>query len=136
MRKNESVGGSSQNRLGNALFLGLPISLLLTLLGLLLCSVLLTYSSLSEGVATLQAQFLSPVAVLIGAILSGGRACTKGWLSGFLLALFYGVVLYAFRSFGYGVFAIDGGFLWTLLGVFLAGVLGGILGINWFGRKC
>jgi len=35
-----------------------------------------------------------------------------------------------------GVFTIDGGFLWTLLGVFLAGVLGGILGINWLGRKC
>lgn len=136
MRKNESVGNSSPNRLGNALFLGLPITLLLTLLGLLLFSLLLTYSSLSEGMAELLAQFLSPVAVFIGAVFLGGRACTKGWLSGFLLAFFYSVVLYAFRSFGYGVFAMNGGFLWTLLGIFPSGVLGGILGINWFGKKC
>lgn len=136
MRKNDSAVTSSQNRLGNTLFLGLPVALLLTLFGLLLFSVLLAYSGLSETVAEWLSRFLSPVAVFIGALLLGGRSCTKGWLSGILLALFYGVVLYAFRAFGYGTFNVSGSFLLTLLWTFLAGVLGGSLGINWFGKRC
>ena len=136
MRKNDNSSASGQNRLGNALFLGLPVALLLTLFGLLLFSVLLAYTGLSEDMAFLLTRILSPVAVFVGALVLGGRSCTKGWLSGVLLALFYVLTVYLFRSFVYGVFTLDGAFLLTLLWTVPAGVLGGSLGINQFAKKC
>lgn len=136
MRKNDSGSASSQNRLGNTLFLGLPISLLLTLFGILILSVLLAYTGVSEPMAELLSRLLSPIAVFIGAFVLGARSCTKGWCSGILLALFYAVVLYAFRAFGYGFFNMDGAFLLTIGFTLCAGILGGSLGINLLGKRC
>lgn len=136
MRKTDASADAPQNRLGNTLFLGLPISLLLTVLGLLLLSLLLAYTGLSEQAADLISRLLSPITVFIGALVLGGRCSSKGWLSGILLGLFYAVVLYAFRSFGYGCFSVDGAFLVSVLLTLAAGILGGSLGINLFSRRC
>ncbi len=129
------VPATAPNRLGNALFLGLPIALLLTLLGLVLLSVLLTVSDLSDPTATFWARLLSPVAVFLASLILGARAQTKGWLSGILLGAFYAIVTYLLRTALFQVGSLDGPFLLTVLMTLAAGILGGSMGINLFGKK-
>ena len=127
---------SAPNRWGNALFLGLPLALLITLLGLVLLSVLLTFTELSDPAAEFWARLLSPLSVFLAALIPGARSQTKGWLSGILLAAFYMMVTYLLRTALFQVGTLDTPFLLTLLMTLAAGILGGSLGINLFGKRC
>ena len=126
----------TDNRLGNALFLGLPVALLLTLLGLGILAVLLTVTDLSDPTASFWARLLSPLTVFLASLILGGRAQTKGWLSGVLLGAFYVLVTYLLRTALFRAGSPDTPFLVTVLMTLAAGILGGSLGINLRGKRC
>ena len=112
------------------IFKGVGISIIVTLIALLIFSVILTYTNVSENT-------ISPVVIVVTAlsILCGSSFSTKnikknGMINGGLIGLIYLLILYMISSILNWKFSLNMQSLIMILVGTTFGVLGGIIGVN------
>ena len=85
-----------------SLLKGLLISIAITLIGMLLLALWVTFSTLSDSVLTWMNQLLKLAAIIPGVCAAVGRAGHRGFATGAALGLIYAIV-------GYGLYLALGG---------------------------
>lgn len=109
---------------------GLGISIMVTLIGIFLFAVLLTYTNISESTIPIVIIAISFVGILIGATISTRKISKNGMMNGGIIGGTYVILLYLLSSllgagFSFNIYTI----IMMIAGI-IAGLLGGILGIN------
>ncbi len=112
------------------IFKGVLISILITLFFLFVLSVILTYTNISETVIPVSIIVITCVSVLMGSLLTTKAMKRKGMLYGGVIGGIYIILLYLISSiisqgFGLNIYSI----LMIIFSI-IAGMFGGILGIN------
>ena len=112
------------------IFKGVLISILITLFFLLVLSAILTYTNISETVIPVSIIVITAVSILMGSLLTTKRMKKKGMLYGGVIGVIYIILIYIVSSliskgFGLNVYSI----LMIIFSI-IAGMFGGILGIN------
>lgn len=109
---------------------GLGISFIFTLVGILIFSIILTYSNISEAITPIVLVAISAISILIGATISTRRINKNGMLHGGIIGGVYVIILYLISSILNTGFQVN---VYTILMIILgmiAGLIGGIIGIN------
>lgn len=109
---------------------GSIISIILTIIMLLIFSIILAYTNVSESAATPVVFCITIISILAGSIISVRRAKKNGLVNGAIVGGIYILTIYILSSiftttFGLNMYAI----IMIILSV-LAGILGGIIGVN------
>ena len=131
---NNSKGGivveNSQENLYVKILKGLFISFCITLIGILIFSIVLTYSNISETTVPIVIIAISFVSILIGSTISTRKISKNGMVNGGIIGGIYLIMIYSISSIISGNFALNMySIIMIILGI-LAGLIGGILGIN------
>lgn len=126
--------GDLKENAGSNIFLlmlkGLAISVGLTLLMILVLSMILSFTSVSENVIMPAVIFISSFCILIGGFLVAKRMENKGIVYGSILGLIYMLILYLVSSLINFNFSLNlNSFIMIALGI-VGGAIGGILGVN------
>ncbi len=112
------------------LILGVITSMLITMLGLLIYAIILSYTSLSEASIPIVIIAISFVSILISSTITV-RKCTKnGMLNGGIIGGIYISILYIISSTLNTGFNVNIYTIVMIIASIAAGVLGGIIGIN------
>jgi len=109
---------------------GLAISFATTLIGILIYSVLLTYSNISENTIPIVIIAITFLSILIGATISTRKVSKNGMINGGIIGGIYVLMLYLVSSIINTGFNVN---MYTIIMIALgiiAGLIGGILGIN------
>lgn len=109
---------------------GSIISILISLILLLITAVILTYTNVSESVIPGAIIIISALSILIGSILSSMNIKKNGLLNGLLVGLIYMAVIYLISSITITGFNINLKTIIMLVASGLAGIVGGIIGVN------
>lgn len=112
------------------IFKGVITSVIINLILLLLLSIVLTYSNVSETVIPISIVIISGVSILIGSLLITKSMRRNGIMYGGIIGIIYIMLLYIISSivskgFGVNIYSI----LMIIFSV-IAGMFGGILGVN------
>ena len=131
---NNSKGGivveNSQENLYVKILKGLFISFCITLIGILIFSIVLTYSNISETTVPIVIIAISFVSILIGSTILTRKISKNGMVNGGIIGGIYIIMIYSISSIISGNFALNMySIIMIILGI-LAGLIGGILGIN------
>lgn len=116
------------------IIIGSIIAIIITIVGLLVFSILLANTNINENTMVPVITILSAVSILIGSLVSISKIRKKGILNGALVGLIYISAIYIISS------CINNNFLLTtnsfiLIGAaIIAGMLGGIIGVNLFAK--
>lgn len=121
---------NSQENLYVKILKGLFISFCITLIGILIFSIVLTYSNISETTVPIVIIAISFVSILIGSTISTRKISKNGMVNGGIIGGIYIIMIYSISSIISGNFALNMySIIMIILGI-LAGLIGGILGIN------
>ena len=109
---------------------GCIISIIITLVFLLIFSVILTYTSVSENIQKPVIIVISTISVLIGASISSLKLKKRGIINGGIIGFLYIISIYFLSSitltgFNLNIYSI----IMILFNIF-AGMIGGIIGVN------
>ncbi|MCF6092753.1 TIGR04086 family membrane protein [Microaerobacter geothermalis] len=108
---------------------GLFYTLLIVIIGSLLTALILKLTSVREASIPYFTYGINTLALLIGGFIAGKRSQQRGWYSGGLTGLMYGIVILLI-----GFLAFDAIISWIFLAYilvsFVLGAIGGILGVN------
>lgn len=108
----------------------LILSILLTFIALLLLSAVLNFTDVSENIISPSIIVISSVCIMIGSFIVSKKIKEKGILNGAILGILYMFVLYIISSIANGSFALNVSSL-AMIGIgVIAGIFGGILGVN------
>lgn len=111
-----------------ALTQGLLLSVLVTMLGSGLCGLVISLTNWEGTSAALQS--INYLSIAVGGLLAGRLAGKTGWMHGGLVGLLYMLVANMLLS-GEGIAGLGVAvFSLRLLAGFLAGAIGGMLGVN------
>ncbi|BAB04949.1 TIGR04086 family membrane protein [Halalkalibacterium halodurans] len=119
---------------GPALLMGLLTIMIVVLSFSLLASLIVHFSSLTEMSFQWAILAIAFIALFLGGAVAGAKTKERGWMIGALTALFFSLVTFLIMFLGYNTtfttsqMLIHGGYL-------LAGMLGGIIGVNFSGGK-
>ena len=117
---------------GNAIkiLLGSGISFLISLVLLLAISIVLTYTNISENIITVSVIVISALSILIGSIISALNINKNGILNGALVGAIYMITIYVLSSIFVSGFEMNVQSM-VMIGLsILAGMIGGIIGVN------
>ncbi len=112
------------------IFIGALISMALSVLFMCILAVFVFFLNVSDRTTSMLIFALSAIAVFLGALFLAKNIPSRGLLNGLLLAVIYFLALSAISLAVTGKISLDSTNLFRLLGTLLAGMLGGILGIN------
>lgn len=108
----------------------LILSILLTFIALLLLSAVLNFTDVSENIISPSIIVISSVCIMIGSFIVSKKIKEKGILNGAILGILYMFVLYIISSIANVSFALNVSSL-AMIGIgVIAGIFGGILGVN------
>ena len=112
------------------IFKGIIISILITLILLFLFSIILTYTNIGENVIPAVIIIATVISILIGSSISTIKIKRNGIINGGIIGLVYILGIYLISSiaqmgFGINVYSI----IMIILSI-LAGMIGGIVGVN------
>lgn len=108
----------------------LILSILLTFIALLLLSAVLNFTDVSENIISPSIIVISSVCIMIGSFIVSKKIKEKGILNGAILGILYMFILYIISSIANGSFALNVSSL-AMIGIgVIAGIFGGILGVN------
>ncbi len=102
----------------------------LTVAVLLLASLLLTYTPVSETMIPAIAIMVAVLAAAVAGITASRSVKNRGWLTGSVAGVLYSIILYLFSSLAGNGFHFNAYVVIMLIVSFFAGAIGGILGIN------
>ena len=109
---------------------GSIVAIIITLIGLLILSLVLAYTSANENVSLPTIIAITAISIRIGSIISSKKISKKGMLSGGIVGLIYISTIYVLSSiivtgFGFNMYTL------IMFAVsIIAGVIGGIIGVN------
>lgn len=109
---------------------GSIIAIIITVIGLLILSLVLAYTNISEKVSTPIIIAVMCLSVIIGSIVSSKNIKEKGLINGGIVGFIYIIVIYLLSSIVLGDFSMN---LYCIISIILAiigGILGGIIGVN------
>ena len=109
---------------------GVGISLLATIIGLIIFSILLTFTEISEQTINPVIIVITAISILIGSSIGNIKIKKNGLLNGALIGVFYMVIVYLISSILNWDFSLNiTSIIFIIVGI-LFGVLGGIIGVN------
>lgn len=125
---NKIVENSSKG--GMVLLKGIIISFALTLISVFIFSIVLTYTNITESTIFPVIVFITALSILIGSSLSTIKINKNGILNGGAIGLIYILMLYLISSLTSTGFALTTQAIILMLSATVAGMLGGIVGVN------
>lgn len=112
------------------IFRGTFIGLLLTFILIIIFTIILTYTKLSEGLIPLINSIIMILGITSGAILTSKKIERKGWLSGGLIGIFYFLIILIISRIFIKDFSIDKYLFIKGFIAIITGCIGGMIGIN------
>ena len=125
-----------ENYQGNAtrttkyIFKGVGIAIVSTMILLLIFSILLTYTNISENTITPVIIVVTGISILFGSSIENRNIKKKGILNGAAIGGIYILILYLISSILNWKFSINLQSLIMLIVGIIFGILGGIIGVN------
>ena len=105
------------------------MSYILTLIILLIFSVLVTYTSLSESFADITVACATYISTAACGFFASSNTSKKGWLTGSIAGLAYILILFVIALLK-GNYTVGTGTIISLIICALTGAIGGVIGIN------
>lgn len=112
------------------LLLGSVISIVITLIGLLIYSCLLTYTGIFENTIPTVTIIISAVSILIGSLIAMSKTKKNGIINGALVAIIYFLVIYLLSSIIERNFSLNFRSIIMITLCIITGAIGGIIGVN------
>lgn len=109
---------------------GSILSIVLTIAGLLIYSIILVNTEISENTINYVVIGITSISILIGSILSISKIEKKGILNGAIVGGIYVVVIYLLSSIINSNFNINLSAIILMTASIIAGMIGGIIGVN------
>lgn len=110
--------------------ISLLISFLITIVGICLSSCIFAYTSINDRHLQTFVFGIILFSVLVGAMILSKKIKQKGLIFGGIFGIIYCLIIYISSAIAYTGFFISNTLLMYLLISFLAGVVGGIIGVN------
>ena len=121
--------GTITNNIKN-IFKGVGIALLTTIILLLIYSLVLTYTNVSENTITPVIIVITATCILLGSSIGNKKIRKNGLLNGGAIGGIYILILYLISSIWNWKFALNIQSLIMILAGIIFGVIGGIIGVN------
>lgn len=112
------------------IFLGIGISIGLTLILLFVFSAVLTYTSMSEETIEPMIIGITGISILAGSSITTAKIKRKGIVNGMIIGGIYMLMLYITSSSLNNVFAVNTYTIIMIMIGIIAGAIGGIVGVN------
>lgn len=109
---------------------GSLLSIILTTICLIIFSIILAYTNIPESTMVPVITIITAISILIGSIISVSRIEKKGILNGAFVGLIYILIIYVISSIVKGNFGININSVILIVSAIVAGMLGGIIGVN------
>ncbi len=109
---------------------GSGIALGITILSLFIFAILLTYTNIQESTMIPVVIIITAVSILIGSSLSTLRIKKNGLLNGALVGVIYILLIYIISSLTGSGFSLNIMSIIMLVSSIIAGMIGGIIGVN------
>ncbi len=118
--------------LGKGIYLlkGLVLAFLITAILILISSIILTFTSLSESKMNLLNTIVMIISITTGSVYVAAMVKEKGWLNGGLLGFCYFLILFLINILFLKPLIVDVFLFSRLLISIVMGIIGGIIGIN------
>lgn len=126
MSENISENGNNIKRI----IKGSIFSIVITLIGLLVYSIILSYTSVSESTMPATIIIITAVSILIGSTISTSNIKKNGIVNGILVGIIYIAIIYLISSIVTGNFLLNTNSIIMVIASVLTGALGGIIGVN------
>lgn len=126
---NKSIEAVTQNNFVKILK-GSILSIVFTILALIVFSLLLAYTNMTEKIITPVIISVSSISILLGSIISSRRIRKQGIINGGFVGLIYIVTIYLLSSIVQKDFGVNTYSFIMIIACVLAGCLGGIIGVN------
>lgn len=109
---------------------GSAFSIIITLIGLLIYSLILSYTSAAENTMPTTIIIITAVSILIGSTISTSNIKKNGIVNGMLVGIIYIATIYLISSIVTGNFLLTTNSIIMIIASVLTGALGGIIGVN------
>ena len=109
---------------------GSAFSIIITLIGLLVYSIILSYTSVSESTIPTIVVIITAISILIGSTISTPNIKKNGIINGMFVGLIYIAIIYLLSSIVTGNFLLNITSIIMIITSVLTGALGGIIGVN------
>ena len=109
---------------------GSILSIILTIICLLIFSLILAYNNIQEKTMIPVITAVTAISILAGSIISVSKIEKKGIINGTLVGLIYILTIYIISSIAKGNFEITINSIILIASAIIAGMLGGIIGVN------
>ena len=129
-KKSTNENSLNQNSKVMNIIKGSVTSIIITIIALIIFSIILTNTNVNENVMTPVITVITAISILIGSILSVSKIEKKGIINGALVGLIYILAIYLLSSITNGNFSIDINSIILIVIAILAGMIGGIIGVN------
>lgn len=113
---------------------GIVISILFTIILLGIFSIVLAKTDIPESTMTPVIITITALSIFIGGIICGKNISNKGIINGGLVGLIYMSILYIVSSLANGDFSLNLNSVILIASAILAGMIGGIIGVNFSNR--
>lgn len=109
---------------------GSAFSIVITLIGLLIYSIILSYTSVAESTIPTIIIIITGISILIGSTISTANIKKNGIVNGILVGLIYISLIYLLSSIITGNFLLNINSIIMIIVSGLTGAVGGIIGVN------
>ena len=109
---------------------GSILSIILTIICLLIFSLILAYTNIPEKTMIPVITAVTAISILAGSKISVSKIEKKGIINGTLVGLIYILTIYIISSIAKGNFEITINSIILIASAIIAGMLGGIIGVN------
>lgn len=124
----ENIGENGNNI--KRVIKGSAFSIIITLIGLLIYSLLLSYTSVQESTMPTIIIIITAISILIGSTISTSNIKKNGIVNGMLVGIIYIATIYLISSIITGNFLLSSNSIIMIIASVLTGALGGIIGVN------
>lgn len=125
----ETQNTNNKNSFMNV-FKGLALSFIFTLILLFLFSIILTYTNISEDTIAPVTIIITIISILIGASIGTSKIKKNGIVFGGIIGLIYIITLYLISSIVETGFSLNMYSIIMIILSIIAGMIGGIVGVN------
>lgn len=109
---------------------GLGIAFIITFIFLLILSIVLTYTNVSENIINPTIIIITALSILIGSSISNIKIKKNGLINGGIIGGVYIILLYLFSSVFSMQFSLNMQSVIMMITGIVFGILGGIIGVN------
>ena len=128
LKTSENTEGIQNNLI--RIIKGSILAIIISIILLTIYAALLTYTSISETTMTIVVITIAGISILIGSSISARKIKKQGMLNGALVGIVYMLALYLISSSTSTGFNMDVKTIIMILVGALAGMIGGIIGVN------